>query len=291
MRELLTPALLKRLEAFQLHSRRSFLGQRQGMHRSLRRGHGLEFDDYRLYTPGDDYRYIDWGVYARTDRIYLRQFREEQDLNVSVLIDSSKSMIYSQEKFDFSKAIGLALGYVALSNGDNLRFCFLGEAKASPTYFGVKSFKRALADVQAASANGSFEWSIAIRKLMDRQKIPGRCFILSDFFYEQSSIISALDYLRSRSFEISLIHIASPFELNLELAGNIVVRDAETNEELELSLDQASKGEYQKKFREHFDFLQRYCKKTGTGYLLISSQETLSEVMFEKFLKQGLLKC
>lgn len=289
MKETLTPKLLKRLEAFQLHTRRSFLGQRQGAHRSIRRGHGLEFDDFRLYAPGDDYRYIDWGVYARTDRLYLRQFREEQDLNVSILIDSSKSMIYSPEKLEFSKAIGLALGYIALSNGDNLRYCFLGSAKASPTYFGVRSFKRAMNDVSKINAEGSFEWSLAIRKVMDRQKIPGRCFIVSDFLYQQESIISALDYLRSRSFEISIIHISAPSEINLELTGNILVKDAETEEEIELNLDQSSKKEYQKKLREHFDFLNRYCKKTGITSIEVSTEESLSEVMFGKFLKQGIL--
>jgi uncharacterized protein (DUF58 family) len=289
LKELLTPKLLKRLEAFQLHTRRSFLGQRQGIHRSIRRGHGLEFDDYRLYTPGDDYRYIDWGVYARTDKLYLKQFKEEQDLNVSILVDSSKSMLYSKDKFEFSKAIGLALGYIALSSGDNLRYCFLGSASASPTYFGIKSFKRAVSDVSSAAASGSFDWSLAIRKVMDRQKIPGRCFIVSDFLYEQESIISALDYLRSRGFEVSLVHLTSPDELNLELTGNIVVRDAETNEEIELSLDQSSKKEYQKKYREHFDFLNRYCKKTGIISIEVSSVESLSEVVFGKFLKQGLL--
>lgn len=289
MKELLTPSLLKRLEAFQLHTRRSFLGQRQGMHRSLRRGHGLEFDDYRVYTPGDDYRYIDWGVYARTDKLYLRQFREEQDLNVSVLIDSSKSMIYSQEKFDFSKAIALALGYVALSNGDNVRYCFLGNASAGPKYFGIRSFKQAIKEVEKTSAGGSFEWSMAIRKVMDGQRIPGRCFILSDFLYEKESIIKALDYLRSRSFEISILHIASPAELQIDLTGNLVVKDSETGEEIEISLDESSKKEYQKKFREHFDFLERYCKKTGITSITISSDEDLSELMLQRFIKQGLL--
>ena len=289
MKELLTPALLKRLEAFQLHTRRSFLGQRQGMHRSLRRGHGLEFDDYRAYTPGDDYRYIDWGVFARTDKLYLRQFREEQDLNVSIIIDSSASMIHSEQKFEFSKAIGLALGYVALSNGDNVRYCFLGSANTSPKYHGIRSFMQAMADVDAIPAQGSFDWGLAIRKVMDGQKIPGRCFILSDLLYEQNSIIKALDYLRSRSFEISILHIASPAELEINLSGNLLVRDSETNEELEISLDPSSVNEYRKKFREHFDFLDRYCRKTGITSIVISSDENLSEVMFKRFIKQGLL--
>lgn len=285
-KDLLTPQLLKRLEAFQLHTKRSFAGQRQGAHRSLRRGHGLEFDDYRLYTPGDDYRYIDWGVYGRTDRLYLRQFREEQDLNVSILIDSSKSMF---DKLELSKAIALSLGYVTLSNGDNLRYSYLGSTNTTPTYFGIKSFRRAMADVEKIAPLGSFEWSLAIRKVMDRQKIPGRCFIISDFFYEEQSIISALDYLRSRSFEISLVHIMSSHDLNLNLSGNIIVRDAETNEEVELSLDSASVAEYKKKLRAHFNFLESYCKKAAISYTLINAEETLTEVMFGKFLKQGLL--
>ena len=117
MIELLDTKVLKKLEALQLKSRRTFLGSRQGQHRSLRKGHGLEFDDHRSYAPGDDYRYIDWAVYGRTDKIYLKQFREEQDLSVSVLIDSSKSMIHTEKKFSYAKSLGLALSYTALNNG------------------------------------------------------------------------------------------------------------------------------------------------------------------------------
>ena len=103
-----SPSFFKRLQQLKIHTRRTFLGSRQGGHLSLRRGHGLEFADYRLYTSGDDFRHIDWGIYGRTDRLYVKQFREEQDLNVFFLIDASQSMDFPQNENKFKMCLNLS---------------------------------------------------------------------------------------------------------------------------------------------------------------------------------------
>ena len=100
-----TPGFFRRLQQLKIKTRRSYLGSRQGSHISKRRGHGLEFSDYRSYVPGDDFRHIDWGVYGRTDRLYVKEFREEQELQVLFLIDTSQSMGFpeAEGKFEFAK--------------------------------------------------------------------------------------------------------------------------------------------------------------------------------------------
>ena len=112
-----TPEFFRRLQQLKIHSRKTFLGTRQGAHRSGKKGHGLEFADYRPYSPGDDFRHIDWQLYGRTDRLYVRQFREEQDLNINIILDSSHSMAFprtteteNSSKFELGKNIALALG-------------------------------------------------------------------------------------------------------------------------------------------------------------------------------------
>ena len=124
-----TDDFFRRLQSLKIHTRRAFLGSRQGAHSSIRKGHGLEFSDFRPYAKGDDFRHIDWAVYGRTDRLYVRQFREEQDLNVVIAIDTSASMGHpeGEKKFEMAKNLALALSYIALTDGDTISMVLLGQ--------------------------------------------------------------------------------------------------------------------------------------------------------------------
>src|SRR5258705_11084336 len=122
-----TPEFLTQLETLRLRTRKEFLGSHTGNYSSPRRGTSLEFADYRRYAPGDDLRYLDWGIYARTDRLYVKVFREEVDLFAYVFIDASASMGFPsrEEKFLPASHVALALAYVALANHDHLKFHLL----------------------------------------------------------------------------------------------------------------------------------------------------------------------
>src|SRR3972149_11963713 len=134
-----TPDFLNRLEALRLRTRKEFLGSRPGSYSSPRRGTSLEFADYRRYSPGDDIRYIDWGIFARSDRLYVKLFREEVDLFVYLFVDASGSMAFPSiaEKFYPACLVGLALGYEALANHDHVKLHLLQGStalSASPFY-------------------------------------------------------------------------------------------------------------------------------------------------------------
>src|SRR5271157_963927 len=117
-----TSEFLARLEQLRVKTRREYMGQGKGSHLSPRRGSSLEFADFRHYTPGDDFRYIDWSLYGRSDKLYIKLFKEEEDLLTYIFIDASASMGYpaADRKFESAVAIGLALAYVALSSGDRV---------------------------------------------------------------------------------------------------------------------------------------------------------------------------
>ncbi len=117
---------LKQLELFRIQARRSFLGSRQGGHASLKRGHGVEFSDYRKYEPGDDPRHIDWKLLARSERIYIKRFQEEQDLTVHIFIDTSASMFHEAKKIERALEIAQALGYIALTQHDVVQLGLAG---------------------------------------------------------------------------------------------------------------------------------------------------------------------
>ena len=128
-----TPAFLNQLETLRLRTRKEFLGGHSGSYGSPRRGTSLEFADYRRYVPGDDLRYLDWGIYARSDRLYVKLFREEVDLFAYLFIDASASMAFPsvREKFLPASHIGAALSYVVLANHDHVKIHLLGEPSAS----------------------------------------------------------------------------------------------------------------------------------------------------------------
>lgn len=287
-----TPSFFRSLQQLKIRTRRAFLGSRQGSHRSLRRGHGLEFTDFRVYTPGDDFRHIDWGVYGRTDRLYVRQFTEEQDLNVVVLLDGSLSMAYpeGEGKFELARDLALALGCVALTDGDAVTYSILGHT-STPRYVGPKALSRATQALYQIVPAGQFNLADAIREAIATQKIPGKCFLLSDFLVPLEEFYDALDIIRSRNFDVSVIQVLSPSELKLDLAEtSYLAVDAESGEPVELSLDRSSHEEYGEALATHVAQIEAYCQKAAISHVLISSEEALSDVVLTRLPELGILK-
>lgn len=289
-------SFFRRLEQLKMHTRRAFLGSGQGSHLSLRKGHGLEFADFRQYAPGDDFRHIDWGVYGRTDRLYVRQFREEQDLNVVCLLDTSHSMDFPKSatgtpnKLNAAKLITLALGYVALTDGDRVSFSFLGQ-KTTACYRGARALARASREFENIKPIGQINLKQAVTSAVAYQKIPGKCFVVSDFMFELDEIIQALEVLRARNFEISLVQILSPDEISLQLPlENLSVLDSETGEMVNLSMSQASKREYGELLADHIRSIEDYALRSEIQHILVSSDSDIEQLLIYRFPEAGILR-
>jgi uncharacterized protein (DUF58 family) len=291
LQEPFSPVFFKRLQQLKIRTRRAFLGSRQGAHRSSRKGHGLEFADFRPYAPGDDFRHIDWGVLARTDRVYVREFREEQDLNVVLILDTSASMAHpeGEGKFELARNLALALGYVALTDGDTVTFSLLGQ-RNSPRFVGARALPQAYTMLNSVQPGGSFDMLTEVRGAVARQRIPGKCFFISDFLVKIEDAVSTLDYLRARNFEIVVVQTLAPSELQLELSPNELVVDAETGEEIELNIDGSSAKEYALQLARHVEALEQYCGGASITHLLVSSAQDFSELVLTKFPEAGILK-
>lgn len=287
-----SPTFYRSLQQLKIHSRRAALGSRQGSHRSTRRGHGLEFADYRLYTAGDDFRHIDWGVYGRTDRLYVREFREERDLNIVVLIDTSGSMAFpeGEGKFDFARRLGLALGYVGLADGDSVMFGLLGK-KVTPRYSGARALSRAWREVEQCEAGGSYSFMSEARAALSRVKLPGKCFLVSDYLAPHEDIFPALDFIRSRNFDLSLIQVLAPSEISLpsDTEATVLV-DAETGAEIEMPLDRQTQIEYSRSLARHIRALEDYAARAGIVHTLVSSGDNLSDFVLTRLPELKLLQ-
>jgi uncharacterized protein (DUF58 family) len=187
-----TPRFLSQLEALRLRTRKEFLGSHTGSYSSPRRGTSLEFADYRRYAPGDDLRYLDWGIYARTDKLYVKLLREEVDLFAYVFIDASASMGYPSRELKYLPAthVGLALSYVILANHDHVKLHLLQErsgTKATPFYRGRRRMSDCVNFAAAATPSGALQLAPALGDHLKKMRRPGKAILLSDFLMPASS--------------------------------------------------------------------------------------------------------
>lgn len=284
--EPLSPQFLKQLQRLKIHTRRTFLGTRQGSHASPRRGQGLEFSDYRLYTAGDDFRHIDWKILARNDRVYVKEFREEQDLSVLLLIDGSASMGVPEEKIRLANSIALALGFIALADGDRVTFASLGNGR-TPRYVGARAIHRAALELGKFSPLGDFSPIDEVRSALASQRLPGKCFFLTDLLFPLPEVIQSLELIRAKNFDLSVIQLLSPEELAPPSYGDSVLVDAETAEELSLTVDPVS---YQRKLNEHLTAVEHHAHRLGATFLQVSTTDSLSEILLQRLTQIGVLR-
>src|SRR5438445_791651 len=228
MANLLTPDLLRRLEQLQLLAQRRAKSSAKGERRSRARGQSVEFADYRNYTAGDDFRYLDWNLYGRLERLFLKLYEEERELPVRIFLDASESMTFGEpRKFDFARQIAAAIGYVALSGFDrvsvipfppldsnrggqnlppatfNLELAARGALRAVR---GKKSAIQFFQNLGALSAGGSANLNEALRRGAIEARQAGVAVVLSDFL-DPAGYESGLTALIGRGFQVNLVQI------------------------------------------------------------------------------------
>lgn len=203
---------LRNLGMLTLRSRRALLGITQGTHVSLKRGHGIEFSDYRKYEPGDNPRDIDWNLYARSDRMYVKTFNEEQNLAVYLIVDGSRSMRLprTSEKWDFTASVALGLAYVALSQRDEVSIGVLG----AKSLFRVRTLQSFGQMVSLFSTDATSEPDLAadFRAFVSRTRAPGILVFISDFLFPKERLESITTIARSKNLDTTFIQVLSDFD-------------------------------------------------------------------------------
>ncbi len=290
--EIFTPQFMRQIEQFRLQSRRAFLGSRQGAHVSLRRGHGIEFADYRKYELGDSIRYVDWNTYARSDRLYVKQFREEEDLNVLLIIDTSASMTVpeNEEKWEQARDLLLSLAYVSLQQQDAVTVSALGLFN-SPHYRGGRAFHE-LSDVLMSLTPGKpFDFQRELRLAVSRVRVPGKCVFISDFLIPLPEIEAAFNTLRAKNLDITALQVLSPFDLDpLKGLDAALAIDSESGEEVEVALDETTRADYQDLFNEHLTALKNFLHRSQISFAQIVSDEDLLASIIGNLTSIGLLR-
>ena len=291
-----TPQFLNQLETLRLRTRKEVLGSHPGSYSSPRRGTSLEFSDYRRYSPGDDLRYLDWGIYARSDRLYIKVFREEVDLFAYIFIDASASMAFpsAREKFMPASHIALALAYVILANHDHVKLHLLqshATRAASPFYRGRRRMVDCVDFAASAAPTGPLTLTASLGEHLKKLRRPGKAILISDFLMPAASYQQGLNLLRAFNLDIAAIQVLSQAEVDPPFAnGAVNLVDSETNAEIQLQWDGKAKGSYQSKLAQHNLELRSFCHQIGIHYSLYVTQRDLSEFVFATLPAIGLFK-
>lgn len=285
---------LNRLETLRLRARRSFLGKRKGVHLSPRRGSSLEFADYRSYAPGDDPRTVDWSLYARTDRLYVRVFQEEEDLFAYLFVDASASMAYpdADQKYAAATALALALCYVALSSGDSVRLhCLQHErTEATPFYFGRRRMLEAREFFDRVMPSGPLDLRRSLAPHLSSLRRPGKGILISDLLMPFSEFQAGVNLLRAAKLDLLIVQTLGRGELTPELTAAERVVDSESGEEADVRFDERARSTYLQNLRRHRRELVSFCHGAGVQYAFYDTSKNLEDFVLTELPALGLLR-
>jgi uncharacterized protein (DUF58 family) len=260
--DLFDEAFQQRLEYLALVSRRVFAGRQRAERRSKRIGSGIEFADYRQYTPGDDIRQLDWNVYGRMGRLLLRLFEEEEDLSVYILLDCSASMGFgTPSKLNYAKQLAAALAYVGLSHLDRVSIHAFAEggaqrlapARGRHRVFKVFQFLRGL------EASGGTHLAEGLRSFAARTKRRGVAILISDLF-DPHGFEDGINQLRFARFETYVLQLVSEAELAPRLHGEVELLDAESGELVRVTVTPAVLERYARELATYRQRIEQFCK-------------------------------
>src|SRR6516165_9225206 len=235
---LLDPKFLARLEQLELVSKKIFLGRMKGERLSKRKGQSVEFADYRNYVVGDDLRFLDWHLFARLDRLFIRLFMEEEDLHFYVLLDNSLSMDFGNPtKLRFAKQVAAALGFIGLVNMDRVVIEAFNDrlTQSLPAVRGRRSLWRMMDFLQKIESAGPSDLKKALRTFSLKCSGKGIVVLLSDFM-DKGGFEDALRYLVARQMDIYVIQVLSQEEIEPEIVGDLKLVDVEDDDVAEITV-------------------------------------------------------
>ncbi|HUO05469.1 MAG TPA: DUF58 domain-containing protein [Candidatus Binataceae bacterium] len=289
-----TPGFLAQLEKLRIRTRQQYAGMGKGIHLSPKRGSSLEFHDFRHYSAGDDFRYIDWGLYGRSDKLYIKLFKEEEDLLTYIFIDASASMAHpaADRKFESAVACALSLAYVALASGDRVMLRVLGGAggRVDPSFVHgrhrIVELARRLGSLQPG---GQFDFANALAHELLAIRRAGKVFIISDFLMLLNSITRGLGLFMAASMDVTAVQIVGGRELDAQgLGGDIEVVDSESGERVRVSVGDRERRQYRETLERLGREIQSFCQKRGLHYARYTTDHDFAQFFIRAATDLGL---
>ena len=287
--DLLSSEFLTQLERLTLVSRRAFRGRTRGERKSPRKGMSVEFSDYRQYGVGDDLRYVDWNIYGRLDRLYLKLFVDEEDLCLHLLLDGSGSMSFGEpSKLRYAARLAAALGFVGLVNLERVGVAVVRDRMAegwNPTR-GRGQLLSLLDFAARLRAGGPTGLSEGLAAYALRSREAGVAVLISDLM-DPAGYEAGLKALLERRFDVHVIHVLAPEEMNPILAGDLRLTDVETGETRDLTMDGEAMGDYRQRLGEFLGRAESFCRASEIAYHRVTTDTPVEEMVLRQL--KGLL--
>lgn len=276
---------LAKLERLRLVAKRLTWAGAKGEHASARKGFSLEFADYRRYQRGDDLRYVDWNVYRRLERLLLKVFTAEEEMNVYLLVDTSRSMAEgTPPKIDYAKRVAAALGYIGLKNLDRVGGASFSSALHRPLMLGRgrKQVLNLFNFLSKLSCDGTTDLRAAVRSFSTLFPHPGLVVVVSDLFDPVGWRVG-LEELAGKRHQLLVIHVLDEQEINPKPRGDVALHDVEAGQERRFSLDLDLVQRFQQELQLYFQEIEAVCASRHIDYL-----RTTTQTPFDDFVLQTL---
>ncbi len=295
LQRFLDPSILAGISGLDLVAKTVVDGFVAGLHRSPDFGFSQEFAEYQAYTPGDDLRNIDWNVYARSEKLYLKRYRGETNSFLTILLDASNSMQFGSHrvnKMDYARYLAASLFYLAIHEqrdaaglitfDDEIRNYVRPSTRQGQLH-------RLMASLDQAEARARTDFAKPMRYFQELLKRRGMVLIVSDFWESPESIIRTIEPLRFYGNEVVLFHVLDPEDVRPKLNGQSLLVDMETQQELKVTPDYARK-EYREKIDTHLADLRDRAQSAGMGYCLLMTDRPLDAALREYLTLRGARK-
>jgi uncharacterized protein (DUF58 family) len=286
------PAILAGISHLGLVAKTVVDGFVAGLHRSPDFGFSQEFAEYRAYTPGDDLRHVDWNVFARTERAYLKRYRGETNSQLTMMLDASASMNYTSHgvtKLDYSRYLTVSLAYLANQQRDAAGVIIFDDDVKNyvPPSTRQGQFMRVAHAIEHAEPGTRTDFAKPFVHFQQFHRRRGIVVAVSDFYEEPETVIQAIRPLRFNGNEVILFHVLDPEEIQPKLKDPVLLVDMETDDAIEVSPDYA-RHEYRAKIDAHIDTLRTKAKASGMDYFLLRTDRPLDEALREYLaIRQG----
>lgn len=283
LQRFLDPAVLAGISGLDLVAKTVVDGFISGLHRSPDFGFSQEFAEYRMYNPGDDLRHVDWNVFARSEKMFLKRYRGETNCQVSVLLDCSRSMKYGSrglEKMEYARFLAASVCYLAHLQRDAAGLVvFDSEVRHFvPPSTRQGQIMRLLHGIDQAETGAQTVLEKPFSHLADYLRRRGLVVAISDFWEEPESVIRTVAPLRSRGNELILFHVLDPQEIQPKLRGSVLMEDLESGVKMEVSPDYAT-HEYKSKMSAHLEDLKSRAAGAGIDYFLVDTSRPLDDAL------------
>ncbi len=281
-RKYLQPEAVSKLANMELRARLVVEGFITGLHKSPYHGFSVEFAEHRQYMPGDEIRRVDWRVYGKTDRFYVKQFEEETNLKSYIILDTSASMNFTSTeptskkqritKMEYASFIAASLSYLMIQQRDAVGLTLFDSIVRTtiPPHATKQHLRRILVELEKVKPNDITNSATALHQLAERISRRGLVIVLSDLFDDTDKVMAALKHFRHNNHEVLVMQILDPIERNFAFGNDAVFQDVETGERLTTQPYHLQKA-YQEAMKDFIERYKRECRENSIDYILLDT--------------------